>query len=241
MHPREAVHLLSPLLGTDEKARRLLINRMLDYSLKLEARWIAHQVDMGALPYFKPSVSSSEFGPDFAIEVGEHPKGDGRTIVVGGALTDLCKDPVRDTVDWHWGSATFVFRTKGEVEIKLPDGRKGTVASRWVVSEGRFRRAEVEALAASYGEASQAALATQADGSTAVSETTPSLKMGNWIAEVILYDREEGIGLGMTANGLHEKIRDQAAANAIPIPRKSTVYATCQAIIARLKASFDDR
>lgn len=234
----DAVHLLSVQLGGDRRAKRAIIDRLMDGAIRSTCWWFAHGIDYGR-PYLSPPIvfewSEGEARPDpspheleaLRIE-GTRPKvsnkacGDGIAFTVSpagsprlelGFWSQVRKSDIRR---WKW-SEGFVIATERRSEAQLRSFALGV----------KFAKEDILAIIGTPPNLPQQA--GKSSRGRKLTELWP-----DWVAEVISLNYCGEIG-DQTANRLVEIVADRLAKKGLDCPSKDTVYPTAKAIIRRIR------
>ncbi|MDC0886223.1 hypothetical protein OAS19_00315 [Altererythrobacter sp.] len=246
----EAVHLLSPKIGGDKKAKKALVERLLDSAIHCTAWWLAKGYDVGQ-PYIgqgvtlpddfaslseaalhdltveqsQPVISETKFGTNYALSVRAG------NIFIGGQFWNLATKEDRE--QWSWANGLFkcsypnVEAIAGFGEPLGPNSPKSRI--RLYALGVHFHRPHVLGIVAkSAGEPARA------DTKPSNAGRKPSELWANWVAEVIWLQDNEDIEK-FSANKLKDRIEDIAAKKGVLIPAPSSVYPAAQRVLSLLK------
>jgi hypothetical protein len=252
----EAVHLLSPMIGGDKKAKKALVERLLDSAILTTAWWIATGYDVGP-PYVaklgelpddhaslstaqlhdlrveqsKPTVSETLAGPNHALSLSAG------NVIIGGQFWTLATK--QDREQWDWSNGLFkysypaAYTTEGAT--KLVDRHSLTARMRTYALGVHFHRPHVlDIVAERNGEPAKASSPPSNAG------RKPSYLWANWVAEVISLQDDEAIE-NFTANQLKERIEKIASEKGVPIPVSSTVYPAARRVLRLLQEKQANR
>lgn len=233
IHPRDAVHRLSPVLSSDEKAKKLLAGRIIDMSLKIRADWIAYQADVGPPPKEVPIENSEGLGPGFARKVSTPPAG--KKITVGGALMKSLEPSNEILARWSWATATFVLPAERiALEPSFIDAYD--LPNRWVIAGVRFDRAAIDQLVSEFlGYSTNEHIPAKPDPHESRRVRGPVPGWEIWVAELVHEAIYNNFHPKVSANEIYELVEERAARSGLKIPARSTVYPTAQAVADRLK------
>lgn len=163
MRPAESVVLLSPALGDDDAARRLLAGRLKDGTVSASCKYLTMAADVGRVPHVYvdeapvhacddpdteivpldsgfPTVSEDDVGTRYVYWESGPPR-----LMTVDSIANLSSNWAQDVEGWDWKHGTFVFRQPPIFKGKAPDDlplrfRFGT---RTVMYGVRFSQADV--------------------------------------------------------------------------------------------------
>lgn len=176
MWPTDAVYRLSPLVGGDDAAKRLIAGRLRDGVLSARAEWMSVGADVGGVtnPRLKrtpipgtdngdgegpdyleeflivPEQSDTKIGSGYAYQVT---KADGRIAELKQGFWTAGTDWANDELRWDWGTGIFIITTPARIP-NPPESQnvdiKFCLPTRHVAYGVKFSRSEIEGIAASY-------------------------------------------------------------------------------------------
>ena len=175
LKPRDAVVLLSPLVGSDKAAKELLAERIKDGLLTTSARYMTEGVALGAIPrVFTDDYMSPEASPNLEVaalyrgfpELSETEMGsrfvyressrDLKRFIMLGGVCSFSHDWEKDLGRWDWSAGTLIFTqppvVKGAGANKVP--ARFRFRRRMVVYGVEFEKAGVEEIVRSFGASS---------------------------------------------------------------------------------------
>ncbi|WP_156420704.1 MULTISPECIES: hypothetical protein [unclassified Sphingopyxis] len=237
----QAVHLISPYVGGDRAAKRAIVERLVDCSIKADCWWCAIGIDVGR-PYVEPQlvvewdeeepapvitddywhklrvektrpvVSSTQYGDALAVSVS--PPG-----MLGGAIwKDIKKS---DLKRWDWYNGLII--------VSYPAGASDMVKNapqlpiRVFALGVRFAKEDILKIVTG-------SIEPQANKKSKKGGRKPSSLWPDWITELLICYHDTGFE-GISANRLVEIIDTKLAEkHDLPLAR-STAYPVAQAAI----------
>ncbi len=253
IEPLEAVHLISPKLGGDRKAKKAIVDRLRDDAIRSTAWWLAIGADVGR-PYAepilvadiedgdenplwsaarinqirqaqtKPTASTTQVGDGMAVQVFDGVK---NLLLLGRQFWKSARR--QDLRRWDWADGFFLITRpagdgpSGEVE----NGFGAKFPVRTFALGVRFCRADIERM---LGEPANSAIPAQSPPETRGAKQSQSWP--NWVAalSVLVDDGQKFV----SARALVRKVADRLDEDNLPHPSDNTVYAAAQAVFAAL-------
>ncbi|MDB5714184.1 MAG: hypothetical protein JWO15_1581 [Sphingomonadales bacterium] len=149
---REAVNLVSPSVGGDQKAKNLIAHRLRDGELYVIVDWLAHAYDIGEASPFRPKVSTTKCGPSYAIWVSPRKPSPAKAPeknVLGYAFWQGSDNWKTDLRKWQWGLGFVVVSQSGHIDDgKVSQSDPLRSAQRWMASGMKFQRAQIQSIIA---------------------------------------------------------------------------------------------
>lgn len=227
--PREAVNRLSPLVGGDLSAKKILAERIKDGEFFIRAEWCAHQADVGAFPDEIPTESSTKWGKNWAFTVTPY-REERRTVVTDG-IWNTSQNWEQDVSRWQWGRGNLV-ASAAEALRGGPEGSwspQTHLPTRWIVAGAKFPENAIDEIRSQFGWRVVESTAAGAP-SHSPRHYDPKAEWWDWVAEVALLVYEGGIIPTTKANSIIDITLASAAEKDINVPSRSTLYPAAQKI-----------
>jgi hypothetical protein len=255
--PLQAVHLLSPKIGGDSKAKAAIAERLKDNAVLATAWWMAEGVDVG-LPYREPAlikeIRQGDEAPTWSVsevqtlrQTGTMPTvsltkaGDGMAfriwdganddrLILGGHFWGAVRK--NDIERWDWANGFFITSCPpGEWKsAEVMNNLNEKFPRRTFALGVRFRRADIESMLGEPAFSAPPLKPVQSTRGAKQSESWP-----HWVAmlTVLIHEGETF----SSARSLVRKVADRLNDAGLPHPSDNTVYAAATAVVDALGRS----
>lgn len=219
-----AVHLLSPILGSDKAAKEAICERLRDCALETSCAWVCYGADIGDFDDVQPKQSNTKFGSGYAWIVASDKVG---TSTLGWAFWSHSRDWEKDVKRWRWHLGLFVVTRPAVVISPRPDDPlELRFPSRMIASQVHFKKNQILNLGGQ---------PTYEKRMPSPAGRKPSDAWAEWVAEIVLLEHEGGIDLTTTPDKLRETIDNKLASLGIEPPSRSRTYPVAKAIMEALR------
>lgn len=243
----DAVHLIAPTVGGDEKAKKAIFERLIDGAIPARARWAAMGIDLGQ-PYVMSSLvldgeDGSPSNPKDALQkllektkptVAQNRIGDGLAFSVNGS----CKLPrgfwlhakPRDLKRWDWANGFVIVKHDPgkwqSSECRIPNSDRFPMRSFAYGVE--FEKAAVASI---LGERKTEALQSL----HSKRGRPPSPKTAYWVAELILLFDDPNVEFErLSPDNIHDRIEETLRERGEPVLSRNSAYPIAQKVLAAL-------